>query len=142
MPIKELSQKIYNGDVTPVELTEVFLDRLEELGLRYNAVVTLLEERAMDEALKFQKELEEGEYRGFLHGIPYGGKDLLAAKGGPTTWGAAPFRDQVFDYDATVIQRLEESGAVLVAKLAMIELAGGMGYRQPSASFTGPPKNP
>ena len=75
--------------------------------------------------------------------FPYGAKDLLATSGGiPTTWGAAPFREQRFDYDATVIRKLEEAGAVLCAKLAMVELAGGMGYRQPNASFTGPGINP
>src|SRR5205807_5998231 len=84
-----------------------------------------------------------GHYKGPLHGIPYGAKDLLATSGGiPTTWGAAPFRHQRFDYDATVVRRLEEAGAVLVAKLAMVELAGGMGYRQPNASFTGPGISP
>jgi aspartyl-tRNA(Asn)/glutamyl-tRNA(Gln) amidotransferase subunit A len=78
-----------------------------------------------------------------LHGIPYGAKDLLATSGGiPTTWGAAPFRGQTFDYDATVVRRLEEAGAVLAAKLAMVELAGGMGYLRLDASFTGPGLNP
>src|SRR5204863_3379036 len=78
-----------------------------------------------------------------LHGIPYGAKDLLATSGGiPTTWGAAPFRERRFNDDATVIRRLEEAGAVLVAKLAMVEVAGGMGYRQPNASFTGPGISP
>src|SRR5207244_1747872 len=81
-------------------------------------------------------------WRGPLHGIPYGAKDLLATAGIPTTWGAAPLRNQTFDFDATVIRRLEEAGAVLVAKLAMVELAGGMGYRQPNASFTGPGISP
>ena len=78
-----------------------------------------------------------------LHGIPYGAKDLLATKGGiPTSWGAACFKERCFDYEATVISKLRQRGAVLVAKLAMIELAGGMGYDQPNASFTGPCKNP
>src|SRR5207245_10005314 len=83
-----------------------------------------------------------GRARGPLHGIPYGVKDLLAAKGYPTTWGAEPYRSQSFDEDATVVARLGAAGAVLVAKLAMVELAGGMGYSQANASFTGPGKTP
>jgi aspartyl-tRNA(Asn)/glutamyl-tRNA(Gln) amidotransferase subunit A len=83
-----------------------------------------------------------GKYRGPLHGIPYGAKDLLATKGIPTTWGAPPFRDQVFDYDATVIRKLREAGAVLLAKLAMIELAGGGGYNNAKASLQGPSRCP
>jgi aspartyl-tRNA(Asn)/glutamyl-tRNA(Gln) amidotransferase subunit A len=80
--------------------------------------------------------------RGPLHGIPYGVKDLLATKGVPTTWGAEPYRDQVFDHDATVVTRLREAGAILCAKLAIVELAGGMGYNHPDASFTGPGLTP
>lgn len=77
-----------------------------------------------------------------LHGIPYGVKDLLATRGVPTTWGAEPYRNQVFDYDATVVAKLREAGAVLVAKLAMVKLAGGMGYNHADASFTGPGLTP
>src|SRR2546430_1130695 len=80
--------------------------------------------------------------RGPLHGIPYGVKDLLATKGVPTTWGAEPYRNQVFDRDATVVRKLREAGAVLCAKLAMVELAGGMGYNHADASFTGPGLTP
>src|SRR5262249_7243429 len=79
---------------------------------------------------------------GPLHGIPYGVKDLLAAKGAPTTWGAAPYKDQVFDEDATVVRRLGEAGAVLVAKLSMVALAGGMGDKQAHAAVNGPGLNP
>lgn len=105
--------------------------------------MTVTRERAREQACRAEKEIEQGGYRGPLHGIPYGAKDLLATSGDiPTTWGAAPFREQTFDYDATVINRLDEAGAVLASKLAMVELAGGMGYRQPNASFTGPGKNP
>jgi aspartyl-tRNA(Asn)/glutamyl-tRNA(Gln) amidotransferase subunit A len=129
--------------VSPVELADAFLDRLERLGPRYNAVVTVTRERALREAREAEEEMSSGRRRGPLHGIPYGVKDLIATSGGiPTTWGAAPFRDQTFEHDATVVRRLGEAGAVLSAKLAMIELAGGMGYRQPNASFTGPPRNP
>ena len=143
LPLRRLGALIRSGRLSPVEVAEVFLRRLESLGPRYNAVVTITRERAIEQARRAEREIAAGRYRGPLHGIPYGAKDLLATAGGiPTTWGAAPFRDQRFDEDATVIRRLEEAGAVLCAKLAMVELAGGMGYRQPRASFTGPGINP
>src|SRR5205823_661195 len=88
------------------------------------------------------REIKAGRYRGPLHGVPYGVKDLLATKGIPTTWGAEPYRERVFDYDATVVKKLREAGAVLVAKLAMVELAGGFGYNNADASFTGPGRTP
>jgi len=141
-PVRELSEAIRARRLSPVVLTETFLERLERLGPRYNAVVTITRERALGEARRAEGEIAAGRWRGPLHGIPYGAKDLLAAAGAPTTWGAAPLRTQTFDTDATVIQRLEAAGAVLVAKLAMVELAGGMGYRQPNASFTGPGISP
>lgn len=141
--IRELSPLIRQRQVSPVALTELFLARLETLGPQYNAVVTVTRERAMAQAKRAEREIAAGQYRGPLHGIPYGAKDLLATSGGiPTTWGAEPFRNQTFAYDAAVIQKLEEAGAILAAKLAMVELAGGMGYRQPNASFTGPGINP
>ena len=83
-----------------------------------------------------------GAYRGPLHGIPYGLKDLFAAVGAPTSWGATPFKDQVFDHDSTVARKLEEAGAVLLGKLALVEIAGGIRYKQPNATFTGPGINP
>jgi aspartyl-tRNA(Asn)/glutamyl-tRNA(Gln) amidotransferase subunit A len=142
-PLRTLGELVRSRAVSPVELAETFLGRLESLGTRYNAVVTVTRDRAMAEARRAEAEIAAGRYRGPLHGIPYGAKDLLATGGGiPTTWGAAPFREQRFDADATVVQRLEAAGAVLCAKLAMVELAGGMGYRQPNASFTGPGLNP
>ncbi len=138
MPIRELSELLRTRRVSPVEVAEVFLDRLERVGPQYNAVVTVTRERAMEQARRAEREIAAGEYRGLMHGIPYGAKDLLATSGGvPTTWGAEPFRGQRFGYDAGVVRRLEGAGAVLAAKLAMVELAGGMGYRQPNASFTG-----
>ena len=143
MSVRRLGRLVRHREVSPVELAELFLDRLERLGPDYNAVVTVTGERAMRQARRAEREIAAGRYRGPLHGIPYGVKDLLATSGGiPTTWGAAPLRDQVFDHDATVIERLEAAGAVLVAKLAMVELAGGGGYWQPNASFTGPCQNP
>jgi len=142
-PIRDLSELIRSGRLSPVELTETFLERLETQAPKYNAVVTVTREKAMRQASEAEKEIESGSYRGALHGIPYGAKDLIATSGGiPTSWGAAPFKDRVFDHDATIIKKLKEAGAVLAAKTAMIELAGGMGYRQPNASLTGPPRNP
>ena len=141
--IRELGADLRAGRLSPVALAEACLERLETVGGKLNAVVTLTRERALEQARRAERELKAGRDRGPLHGIPYGAKDLLATSGGiPTTWGAAPFRDRCFDYDATVIRRLEEAGAVLVAKLAMVEFAGGMGYRQPNASFTGPGISP
>ena len=142
-PIRELAELIAGKSVSPVELSQTFLERLERLGPNYNALVTLTAERALATARQAESEITAGTSRGLLHGITWGAKDLLATSGGiPTTWGAAPFKDQQFDYDATVVARLEGSGAPLAAKLAMIELAGGMGYIHPDASLTGPPKNP
>ena len=141
-PLRELAELVRTRQVSPVELTETFLDRLLAIGPRYNAVVTLMPDRARAQARRAERELAAGHWRGPLHGIPYGIKDLFATAGIPTSWGAAPFRHQVFDHDATVVRRLREAGAVLVAKLAMVELAGGLGYRQPDASFTGPGINP
>ena len=143
LPVRELGGLLRRRQTSPIELAELFLGRLETLGPCYNSVVTVTRERAMAEARAAEEEIASGSYRGPLHGVPYGVKDLLATSGGiPTTWGAAPLRNQTFDYDATVVKRLTDAGAVLIAKLAMIELAGGMGYRQPNASFTGPCKTP
>ncbi len=140
--IRELGRLLRCRSVSAIELAEHFLARLEKIGPRFNAVVTVTRELAVGQARAAQHELDRGIDRGPLHGIPYGAKDLLATAGVPTTWGAAPLRDQVFDFDATVIRKLREAGAVLCAKLAMVEIAGGMGYRQADASFTGPGLTP
>jgi aspartyl-tRNA(Asn)/glutamyl-tRNA(Gln) amidotransferase subunit A len=141
--IRELGKRVRSGALSPVALTTLFLQRLETFGPRYHAVVTVTRDRALAQAQRAEAEIAAGHYRGPLHGIPYGAKDLLATSGGiPTTWGAAPFRHQIFDHDATVVQKLEAAGAILVGKLAMVELAGGMGYFQPHASFSGPCRNP
>jgi aspartyl-tRNA(Asn)/glutamyl-tRNA(Gln) amidotransferase subunit A len=137
-PIRDLAKRVRARELSPVGLTELALDRLEKIGPRYNAVVTLMRESAMVEALQAERDIKAGRVRGPLHGIPYGAKDLVATKNVPTTWGAAPYKNQVFDYDATVVERLRAAGAILVAKLAMVELAGGMGYNHADASFTGP----
>jgi aspartyl-tRNA(Asn)/glutamyl-tRNA(Gln) amidotransferase subunit A len=140
--IAELGAGLRNGEYTVTELTEAYLDRLERIGPDLNAVVSVTRDRALETAAERDAELAAGTDRGPLHGIPYGAKDLLAAKGAPTTWGAAPYRNRTFDYDATVVERLEDAGAILVAKLAMVELAGAFGYNRADASFTGPTRNP
>ena len=143
LSIRELANLIRNKEISPVELANTFLARIENLGPSYNAVVSLTRDRAIKQARKAEEEILRGNYRGKLHGIPFGAKDLLATNGNiPTTWGAEPLRNQIFNYDATVIRNLEAAGAVLSAKLAMVELAGGMGYRQPNAAFTGPGISP
>jgi aspartyl-tRNA(Asn)/glutamyl-tRNA(Gln) amidotransferase subunit A len=142
LSVTELSKRIRSRQLSPVELTESYLDRSLSLGPKLNAYATLTPDLALKQAHAAQKEIAAGKYRGPLHGIPYAAKDLLAVKGYPTTWGARPYADQRFDYDATVIKKLEAAGAILLGKAAMIELAGGMGYRFPSASATGAAKNP
>jgi aspartyl-tRNA(Asn)/glutamyl-tRNA(Gln) amidotransferase subunit A len=142
LSLPELGRLLRTRKVTSVELAEHFLDRLERLGPAYNAVVTVLRESAIAEARLRDADLASGTDRGPLHGIPYGAKDLLAAEGAPTTWGAQPYRSQMLKGDATVVRHLREAGAVLCAKLAMVELAGGMGYNQAFASFTGPGRSP
>ena len=123
--VEQLSSLIYNRDVTSRQLTEFFLRRLKEHDPTLHCVITLTEERALAQADAMDAELAAGKYRGPLHGIPYGAKDLLAAKGYPTTWGAAPYKDQNIDVDAAVIEQLDEAGAVLVAKLTLGALAWG-----------------
>lgn len=141
-PLAVLGAKLRSGEVSSVELTKFFLDRLEKYGPRYNCVVTVTRDLALKEAARADDERKSGRDRGPLHGIPYGAKDLLAAKGYPTTWGCAPYKDRVIDRDATVVQKLRDAGAVLAAKLSMVEVAGGMGYNQANASLTGPGRNP
>lgn len=141
-PVSELAAQIRARKLSPVELTEAYLHRLETVGRRLNAVAYVMRETALKEARQAEDEIKRGHYRGPLHGIPYGAKDLCATREAPTTWGATPYKEQRFDYDATVVTRLREAGAVLVAKLAMIELAGGMGYNQADASWTGACRTP
>lgn len=140
--IAELGAGLRRREFSAVELAGFFLDRCERLGPTYNAVVTSTRDRALQEAAAADIELQAGRDRGPLHGIPYGVKDLLSTVGYPTSWGAAPFKEQRLDADAAVIERLTAAGAVLVAKLAMVELAGGLGYQQAHASFTGPGRSP
>src|SRR5579862_2324446 len=142
LPISELAKRIETKKLSPVELTQLYLDRSAKLGPKLNAYARLTPETAIEQAKAAEKEIQHGHYRGPLHGIPYAAKDLLAVKGIPTTWGAKPYADQVFQYDATVIEHLNRVGAILIGKAAMIELAGGMGYRFASASLQGAAKNP
>ncbi len=141
-PIRTLAERIRAGQLSPVALTEACLDRLQRFGPRLGALVTLMRDTALAEARSAEREIRAGNYRGLLHGIPYGAKDLLATRGVPTTWGAEPYRRQTFDHDATVVRKLRKAGAILVAKLAMVELAGAFGYNNADASFTGPGKCP
>jgi len=123
--IGQLSALIKSRKITSEQLTRMYLNRLKKYGPRLECVVTLTEDVALEQARRADREIAAGKYRGPLHGIPYGVKDLLATKGIRTTWGAAPFKDRIIDEDATVIKRLEAAGAVLAAKLTMGELAMG-----------------
>ena len=142
LSVRELGERLRSRNLSPVELAESYLKRSESIGSKLNAYATVTRELALREARQAENEIRAGKYRGPLHGIPYAAKDLLAVKGYPTTWGARPYANQKFDYDATVIKKLRAAGAVLIGKAAMIELAGGMGYRFASASVSGPAKNP
>ncbi|MCB9421470.1 MAG: amidase [Ardenticatenaceae bacterium] len=135
-PVTYLARLLQTRQVTSVELTEMYLARLKRYDPQLQCVVTLTEERALAQAKQADEEMADGRYRGPLHGIPWGAKDLLAVKGYPTTWGAAPYQDQAIDEDAVVVQRLDEAGAVLVAKLTMGALAWG------DVWFGGQTKNP
>src|SRR3977135_2072961 len=140
LTVGELAKRIESKKLSPVELTQSYLDRSRKLCPRFNAYATLTPEIALTQAKAAEKEIQRGHYRGPLHGIPYAAKDLLAVKGLPTTWGAKPYANQIFDYNATVIEHLNRVGAVMLGKASMIELAGGMGYRFASASRQGAAK--
>jgi len=142
LSIRQVGGLLRRREISPVELTTLSLQRLDEFGPALNAIVTLTEDVALREAALAESELLHGRDRGPLHGIPYGLKDIVAVPGAPTTWGAAPFRHQVLDVTGTVARKLRDAGAILTAKLATVELAGGMGYDYPDAAFTGPTRNP
>jgi Asp-tRNA(Asn)/Glu-tRNA(Gln) amidotransferase A subunit family amidase len=124
-PVTGLAELLRTRRVTSAALTRLFLDRLKKYGPGLECVITLAEDSAMEQARRADREIAAGRYRGPLHGIPYGAKDLLAARGMRTTWGSVPFKEQVIRENATVITRLAEAGAILVAKLTMGELAWG-----------------
>lgn len=122
-PVTKLAELVRSKQVRSVELTEIYISRIKRHNPKLLCVVTLTEDLAMRQAREADKEIAAGRYRGPLHGIPWGIKDLAAVKGYPTTWGAAPFKDRILDADATVVSRLAQAGAVLIAKLATGELA-------------------
>jgi len=124
-PLTQLSELVRSRKVKPSELTEMYLGRLKRYDPQLHFVINLTEERARTQAKDADAEIARGKYRGPLHGIPWGAKDLLAVKGYPTTWGAGLYKDQTFDYDATVVKRLDDAGAILVAKLTLGSLAQG-----------------
>jgi Asp-tRNA(Asn)/Glu-tRNA(Gln) amidotransferase A subunit family amidase len=134
--VPQLAELIRTRKVSSTELTRMYLGRLKRYGPKLLCVVTLTEDLALKQAAAADAEIKRGKYRGPLHGIPWGAKDLLATKGIKTTWGAEPYRDQVIDYDSTVVERLNEAGAVLVAKLSMGALAQGARW------FGGVTRNP
>lgn len=140
--IGEINQKLKSREFSAVELTRAFSDRLERLGPRYNALALPLREQAVRAAKDVDDDIKRQRFRGPLQGIPYGAKDLLSFAKQPTTWGAQPYAGQVFDYTATTLKKLAKPGAILLGKLAMVELAGGPSYRYASASLTGPGLNP
>jgi Asp-tRNA(Asn)/Glu-tRNA(Gln) amidotransferase A subunit family amidase len=125
LPVTELSELVRRRRVSSLQLTQMYLARLKRYDPVLRCVITLTEDRAFKQAHAADAEIRRGHYRGPLHGIPWGAKDLLAVRGYKTTWGAGPFKEQVIDDDATVVQRLDAAGAVLVAKLSLGELAQG-----------------
>ena len=141
-PVTELSRLVRSRKISPVELTRAYLARIEALNPRLSAFVTVTGDLALAEAKQAEKEIAAGRDRGPLHGIPYGVKDLVATKGIRTTWGAKPYEHQMFDQDGAVVTKLRAAGAILLGKLAMIELAGGLGYSKGDSSLTGGAHNP
>ncbi len=140
--IKELSAALRSREISSLELTKIFGQRLEKLGPGYNALACLMLKEAKKQAKDADYDLKRERFRSPLQGVPYAVKDLIAVAKYPTTWGAKPFADQVFEEDAAVVQKLNDQSAVLIGKLSMIELAGGGGYSSASASLQGPGLNP
>ena len=134
--VRQLAELIRTKQISSIELTKFFLERLKRYDVQLACVVTLTEDLAIQQATQADAEIKGGKYRGLLHGIPYGAKDLLAKKGYKTTWGSVPYKDQVLDYDAVVVERLEKAGAILCAKMTLGELAWG------DVWFGGTTKNP
>lgn len=140
-PLEDIAKRLRIRTTTSTELTERALDRFESLGRSLGAVATVMRDSALAEARLADRAIEDGRIRGPLHGIPYLAKDLFDTAGVTTTWGAAPYSHRVPKTDATVITKLREAGAVLVGKVAMAELAGGLGYHRGNASYQGPMRN-
>ena len=135
-PVRNLAELIRTQQVTSLELTRMYLDRLHRYQPTLNFVVTFLDDVGLEQARQADREIAAGNYKGPLHGIPWGAKDIISVKGFTTTWGSEAFRDQVFDYDASVVEMLRDAGAVLIAKVATGELAAGDNW------FGGQTKNP
>jgi aspartyl-tRNA(Asn)/glutamyl-tRNA(Gln) amidotransferase subunit A len=140
--IRQLNAALQASEISASELIKFFSKRLETIGPEYNALACSLAKPAHKLAKDADKTFKHERARSPLEGIPYAAKDLLAVANFPTTWGAKPYADQVFDYDATVITKLASAGAIVIGKLAMVELAGGGGYSSASASLQGPGLNP
>ena len=124
-PVRHLAELIRTKKVSSVELTEMYLTRLHRYNAKLNNVVTFLDDVGRAQAKEADAAIAAGKYRGPLHGIPWGAKDIMSVKGYKTTWGTAPLKDQVLDYDASVVEMLRDAGAVLIAKLTTGELASG-----------------
>jgi len=123
--IQDLAFLLRTHQISSLELTGFFLDRLKKFDAQLHCVVTLTEDLALKEAAQADKEIAAGNYKGLVHGIPYGIKDLFSVAGYKTTWGAMPFKDQMIEKDATVVKKLRDAGAVLIAKLSLGALAWG-----------------
>ena len=136
LSIPELASLIKARKITSERLTNIYLERIEKHDGQLQSVITVTKELALKQARKADKEIAAGNYKGILHGIPYGVKDLMAVEGYPTTWGAEPYKDQMIDHTATVVNKLTEQGAVLIAKLVSGSLARG------DVWFGGKTKNP
>jgi len=134
--VRQLAELIRTKQISSVELTRFFIERIKKYDSRLQFAITITEERALRNAKKADAEIAAGKYKGLLHGIPFGAKDLLAVKEYKTTWGAVPYKDQTIDVDATVITKLENAGAILIAKMTLGELAMG------DVWFGGKTKNP
>jgi Asp-tRNA(Asn)/Glu-tRNA(Gln) amidotransferase A subunit family amidase len=135
-PVTTLAALLRTRKVSSTDLTRMYLERLKKYSPKLLCVITLTEELALEQAANADKEIKRGRYRGLLHGVPWGAKDLYSTNGIKTTWGAEPYQNQVFDYNATVVDRLQHAGAVLLAKLSMGALAQG------GLWFGGMTKNP
>jgi len=142
LPVTELAARIRERKLTSLDLTEAYLTRIGHDGPRYNAFETVTADLARRQARAADAETRAGRSRGPLHGVPWGAKDLFDTAGIRTSWGTTACRNRIPAKDATVVRRLRDAGAVLLGKLAMVEFAGGLGYRWPDSSATGPGRNP
>lgn len=140
--IEELSPELRAGRLSPIELTRGFLDRIQRLNERFNAYEHVTPSLALEQAARAAADMNARRWKGPLHGIPYAAKDLFDTKGVPTAWGTRFLRDRVPDSNATVVDKLEAAGAILLGKAAMVEFAGCLGYRFANASASGPGRNP